>query len=124
MYVNENVNPRRHKVGDCVVRAIAKAERKGWLETHDNLTTIARSLYTVLNDKMAYSKYLSKYPKIEVMHMVNGKRKRYTVKEIAKEMKGTYVIRLANHLTTVVDGKYYDIWDCGNSCAYIIWKVK
>lgn len=124
MYKFENMNPAGNRVSDCVVRAIAKAEKKTWLETHDALTKIAREQYTVLNDKMAYTEYLSKYPKIDVMHEVNGRRKRYTVGQIAKEMKGTYVIRVANHLTTVVDGNYYDIWDCGDRCAYVIWKVK
>ena len=123
MFVKENLNPKNKKVADCVIRAIAKAENKTWLEVFDLLTKIARENYSVLNDKTVYSTYLNKYPKINVKHEVNGKKKRLTVKDVCK-LEGTYIVKIANHLTVVIDGKYYDIWDCGNKCAYVIWKVK
>lgn len=123
MFVNENVNPKKHKVADCVVRAIAKAEGKSWLEIFDTLTDLARKEYSVLNDKKVYGKYLSKYEKIPVMYEDHGRKFRYTVEMICG-WKGTYIVSIANHLTVVKDGKYYDIWDCGDRSSYIIWKVR
>jgi hypothetical protein len=122
MFINENVNPKR-KTSDCVIRAICKAENKPWLEVFDSLVAIARKDYTIPNTKDAYDKYLNKYEKINVFHMVNGKKKRYTVKEIC-EFKGTYIVSIANHMVAVVNGNYYDLWDCGDKSAYVIWKVK
>lgn len=123
MFINENLNPKKKKTGDCVIRAIAKAEGKAWLEVFDILSEIARKNYTNPNHKDAYYQYLKKYDKIDVMHMIGDKKKRYTVEEIAK-WNGIYLIKTAGHLTVTIDGNYYDIWDCGDKCAYVIWKVK
>jgi hypothetical protein len=56
MFVNENVNPRGRKTGDCVIRAIAKAENKEWLGIFDALVAIAREAYSVPNGKVTYTK--------------------------------------------------------------------
>lgn len=123
MFVKENINPKSKKRTDCVIRAIAKAEGKTWLEVYDELTEIGRKHYSVQNDPFIYGKYLAKYPTIDVKYEIDGKKKRYTVKDICR-FKGTFIIQIANHLTTVIDGKYYDNWDCGNKSAYRIWKLK
>lgn len=123
MFVEENVNPNNKKTGDCVIRAIAKAENKSWLEIFDILTDLARKNFTTPTNQDCYYEYLSKYEKIPVYHIKYNKKRRYTVKEICK-MKGTYLIRVAGHMTVVINGKNYDTWDCGESCAYVIWKVK
>jgi len=122
MFIKENLNPKKLKVGDCVVRAIAKAENKAWLEVYDALVHIGRKVFAMPNNKEVYTEYLNHYEKVTVFHMVGSKKKRYTVKEIG-EWSGTYIVSVANHLTVVVDGNYYDTWDCGKKCAYIIWKV-
>lgn len=122
-FVKENVNPKNRKTGDCVIRAIAKAEGKDWLEIFDSLTAIARAKYTVPNDKMAYEKYLEGYETVRVFHEVEGKKKRFTVAEICS-FEGTYIVSVASHLTTVADGVLYDTWDCSRKSAYKIWKVK
>ncbi len=113
MFIKENINPNGKKTSDCVIRAIAKAENKTWLEVFDLLTNIARKDFSVLNDKQIYGKYLSKYPNIDVMYIINNKKKRLTVKDVCN-LKGIYIISIANHLTVVIDGKYYDTWDCGS----------
>jgi hypothetical protein len=122
MYVKENVNPKKRVTGDCVIRAITKAENKQWLDVYDELSTIARKNYTLPNNKDSYNEYLKKYEKINVYHTLKGKKKRYTVKEVS-EWDGTYIISIANHMTMASNGNYYDLWDCGNRCAYVIWKV-
>lgn len=123
MFIKENINPKNKKTGDCVIRAIAKAEQKDWLEIFDALVIIARKIYSVPDYTDTFKKYLSKYPKIDVFHFDNnGDKKRYTVQEISK-WNGTYLVSLAGHLTVTIDGNYYDIWDCGNKCAYMIWRV-
>lgn len=124
MFTYENVNPKGKVVGDCVIRAIAKTENKPWVEIFDNLTEIARKTYNVTSDTKVYSKYLNeKYEKINVFNKANGSKKRLKVKEICK-LKGSYIVRIAGHVTAVVDGSIYDIWDCSNKGSYIIWKVK
>ena len=47
-----------------------------------------------------------------------------TVGEFAQEHpRGTYLIRIRGHLTTLIDGIVYDIWNCtGKMCDYA-WKL-
>jgi len=124
MFIKENVNPKKKTTDDCVIRAIAKAEGKDWLEIYDALSVIGRKYFTVQNSPDAYSKYLKNYQTIDVKYFnKEGIKKRYLVSDICN-WKGTYVISIANHLTTVVDGDIYDLWDCGNRSAYKIWKIK
>ena len=123
MFTHENVNPKEKVVGDCVIRAIARAEDKPWIEVFDTLTEIARKTYNVPSDTKVYSKYLKKYEKINVFNQTNGSKKRLKVKEIC-DLKGSYIVRVAGHLTAVVDGSIRDTWDCSNKSSYIIWKVK
>ncbi|MBQ2015580.1 MAG: hypothetical protein II207_01100, partial [Clostridia bacterium] len=63
-----------------------------------------------------------------IRHKLSIKKgsKRPTVLSFTKEHKeGTYILSVAHHLTVCKDGKYYDIWDCGESCLYTYWeKIK
>lgn len=126
MYIKENLNPVGKKTGDCVIRAIAKAENRHWLSVFDELTMLARQNYTLPNDMDCCNIYLgAKYQTIPIMHKVRGKNKRYTVNELAKKYsKNTLIIRVAGHTAVAVNGDYYDIWDCGESCSYKAWVVR
>lgn len=44
--------------------------------------------------------------------------KRPTVAGFAKENKGTYILKVANHVVALVDGIYYDTWDSGYKSLY------
>jgi hypothetical protein len=122
-FVLENLNPRNRKTGDCVIRAIAKAESKSWVEVFDSLSVIARELYSTTGQTDVISKYLKNYKKIDVKYVDSlGNKKRYTVADVC-EFKGTYIVSVASHLTCVKDGVLYDTWNCGRKSAYIIWKI-
>jgi len=123
-FVKENLNPRNRKTSDCVVRAIAKVEGKGWLEIFDALVEIGRKQFALPNSKEVYERYLKKYKTIGVMYVrEDGMKKRYTIADVCK-WRGTYVIAVAGHLASVVDGVLYDTWDCSHRSAYKIWRVK
>lgn len=120
-----NVNPSGKKTGDCVIRAIAKAEEKEWEDVFNDLVDIAREVKSVPTYKDAYEKYLSKYETLPVKYINGmGDTKRYRVRDIASAFDGTYVVSIANHLTVVTDGVIYDLWNCMDKCAYKIWKIK
>lgn len=37
--------------------------------------------------------------------------------------KGTYIIRISQHLTCARNGIIYDIWDCTDETIDIVWEV-
>jgi hypothetical protein len=123
MYINENLNPLKRKVGDCVIRALAKALDKSWTEVYEELVSLGRKNYCCPNDKEAYHPYLSKFPCITVFYTNDlGNKKRLTVDMVSK-WQGTYIISIAGHITCVKDHGVYDIWDCRCKTAYKIWKI-
>ena len=122
MFIKENVNPKR-KTSDCVIRAIAKVFNKDWIVVFDELVAIARRKFTIPSDKIVYEEYLKNYTTINVKTEDEGCRKRLTVADVCC-MRGAYIVSIANHMTVVIDGNIYDLWDCSNSSAYKIWKIK
>ena len=46
-----------------------------------------------------------------------------TVEEFANSHPfGTYLIRVPSHLTVIINGVLYDIWDCRHEFCDTVWK--
>ena len=122
-YYQPNKKDVKDEYGDCVIRALTKALNKEWLEVFDNLIPYARELQCIPNSKPAYERYL-KDENFEWIGLKAEKgKKRLTPETFCKKFKnGTYILRLSNHIVTVVDGFYFDTWDCGECCVYGYWK--
>jgi len=117
MYTNTHpTNSKR--LSDCVYRAISIVTGKDWLTVYDELTSLGRELLAPPNDNVTYAVYLDKIG-TRVKPIVNGKRLLPT--DLPK--RGTYLIRQANHLTAVKDGKVRDTWDTSKRSSYLIWKI-
>lgn len=121
-YYQPNKKDLKDQYGDCVIRSLTKALNKEWIEVFDELVPIARENQCMPNSKVCYEQFL-----IEngfTYHGISNKKgtTRPTVDRFAKDHKtGTYVLRVANHLVTVVDGIYYDTWDSGHKSLYGYW---
>lgn len=108
--------------GDCVFRAISLATGKTWLEVYDELTALGRELLSPPNDKYTYATYLDRIADRQEIKTVG---KRPTGKTVARlDPSKTYVVRMANHLACVKDGKIRDTWNCGDKSAYIVWELR
>ena len=109
----ENRNPKNRITADCVVRAISKAMGWSWQKTLTELTTFSLETGFMVNDTKCYKRFFEKRKWLELGQPRKADGTKYTVKEfIALHPKGTYLVNMANHLTVVVDGINYDIWDC------------
>ena len=122
-YYQPNSKDLKDKYGDCVIRALTKALNMEWLQVFDEIQPISRELQVPFNCRPCYEKYVEN--KGFKYYGVSNKKgaKRPTVEMFTKEHKvGTYILRVAHHLVTVVDGVYYDTWDSGKCCLYGYWK--
>ena len=120
-----NANPHNRITTDCVIRAIAvarsgaKTEKKAknmWTLVLNDLVALSQKTGFVYDDTKCYAKYLEQvgFEKRPQPRFANGTK--MTLREfIARHPKGTYVVNMPSHLTAVVDGKNYDIWDCSKS---------
>jgi len=127
-YYQPNKKDIKDKYGDCTIRALSKALNLSWLETFDLVMPLCREYQTVnpfnvdtktqreILDRLGFDYY-----------SVSNKKgtKRPTVTSFAKEHKnGTYILNVAHHEVTVVDGIYYDTWDSGKKSVYGYYKKR
>lgn len=108
--------------GDCVIRALTKALEMEWKAVFNELVPYAIEMQAMPNNKVCYEKYIA--DKWLVWYGCKAKKgcKRQTVSTFTKSHKsGVYILRVAHHLVTVVDGNYYDTWDCGDKAVYGYW---
>lgn len=114
MFVFFNPNPDAKRVGDCTVRAIAKALNTVWDKTYLALCVEGLRLHDMPSANNVWGSYLK----------TNGFRQHalpdtcpecYTVAAFANEHpQGTYVLALSGHVVAVQNGDYYDTWDSGD----------
>ena len=117
MYKYYNANSKGNFVNDCVVRAIAVAEGKTWDETYEKLSDIAQEEGILLDDVNFVEGYLDKRYK-RACHYSK------TVGEFLEEHpKGTYLITMEGHITVIVNGILYDIFDCRHRRMWCAWEV-
>ncbi len=120
-FYQPNEKDTKDEYGDCVIRALTKALDLEWLQVFDELHPISREFQIPFNCRPCYEKYLSEVKHFEYHGISNRKGvKRPTVREFAKSHKtGKYVLRVAHHLVAVVDGVYWDTWDCCHKSLYV-----
>lgn len=124
-----NCNPsytggHKYDKADCVIRAFSKAAGITWLESFDILAKRARETYDVPNSMNNYPQVLIDYGfKKHTVPVVKG-QKRMTVEDFCKiHSKGRYCLKVANHLTAVVNGICYDQWNPANKCVYAYYEL-
>ena len=119
-----NPNPTKKEVGDCVVRALCKAEELDWDTVYKELCSIGFELKVMPNGKTAYEEYLKRHGFTRTPISNKKGSKRPTVNEMAKTSKDgkAYVCDVANHLVTVKNGAIWDLWDSGDKSLYAYWS--
>lgn len=128
-YFQPNKKDLKDKQSDCQIRALCKALDITWLEAFDLTIPICREIqsYTIFggSDVKRVNESLKRLG-FEYTGISNAKgTKRPTVKEFAKTHKtGRYILRVSNHVVAVVDGVYYDTWDCGYKSVYGVYELK
>lgn len=116
MWIEYNSNPRAKRVGDCAVRAIARALNQTWDETYADLTIEGLILADMPDSNAVWGAYLSR----------NGWHRHiipsdcpdcYSVEDFCNDHpKGTYILAISGHVVPVEDGNWIDSW---NSCQEI-----
>lgn len=121
-FVFYNPNPTGKQVGDCAVRAIAKASGQTWEEAYSALALQGYWMGDLPNANSVWGAYLrGKGFRREAIP--NTCPDCYTVAEFAAEHpRGLYVLALSNHVVCVIDGDWYDAWDSGNEAPLFYWE--
>lgn len=137
-----NINPKRIKAGDCVIRAIAYATDKTWEEVYEALCKIGFKMKRLPNEKQVYEKYLeqlgwTKYKQPKETNYENGSAtgmKKYTVDELCRKLAadnlrlglGKVIVSMAGHISCLEcnsssEYEIVDTWNCGYKSVGNYW---
>lgn len=111
MWIEYQNNPVGRKVGDCAVRAVAKALNMGWEAAYIAL---------VINGLQMGDMPSSNSVIVATLRQHGFKRKAvpdtcpycYTAEDFCEDHpRGVFVLFFGEHVATVVDGDLYDAWN-------------
>lgn len=115
-----NENPQGEHRNDCVTRAISLASGLPYREVRRKLFHTARLLDC---ERLCWSCYSFFITDVLGCRQVNCDG--MSVEDFAdKHPKGTYLIRIDMHLTTIIDGILYDTFDCRERLCHIAWEIR
>jgi len=117
-----NPNPVGRTVGDCAVRAIAKALDLDWEQAYMRLTTNGYAMGDMPSSDGVWGATLRQFGFYKKA-VPETCKDCYTLEDFVKENPaGTYVIKLgSSHVATVIDGVLYDAWDSSRETPLYYW---
>ena len=121
MWIEFNPNPTGRRVGDCAVRAVAKALDVDWETAYSMIATNGFSMGDMPSSNSVWGAVLRQ----------NGFYRQsipdtcpdcYTADDFCKDNpKGTFVLGFGTHVATVKDGNIYDAWDSSQEIPQYVW---
>lgn len=124
MWIKYNPNPTGRNVGDCAVRAIAKALDLDWETAYMMITDNGYQMGDMPSSDSVWGAVLRQngfYRKA----IPNRCPDCYTVRDFAQDNpNGVFVLGFGGHVTTVVDGNLYDSWDSSAEIPVYVWYRK
>ena len=124
MWVKANPNPAQKEVPDCVIRAISIALNQPWIQTFDELYSVARAEFNMPSADSVWGLYLH-LKGFEPFLLPDRCPSCITIDAFTKEYPyGTFIIGTGSHAVAAVNGNYYDSWDSGQEIASFFWRIK
>ena len=108
-------------VGDCSVRAVAKALDLTWEEAYSKLALNGYLMGDMPNSDIVWGSVLRGEGFVREV-LSNTCPDCYTVKEFCKDHpEGIFVIKSENHVATVVNGNLFDSWNSEMKVPIYYW---
>jgi hypothetical protein len=123
-FIYFNPNPVMRTVGDCAVRAVAKALDISWEDAYAKIIVNGFRMGDMPSADSVWGAVLRQngfYKKA----IPNTCPDCYTAADFCEDHpKGIYVLGFGGHTATVVDGDIYDAWDSSNEIPIYVWFRK
>lgn len=124
MYREFNNNPTGRRVGDCAVRAVSLAINESWERTYLLIALNGLQMGDMPSSNSVWGSVLRQHDFYRES-LPNVCPDCYTVRQFAEDHpKGTYVLGLDQHVVTVKNGDWFDIWDSGDETVVYVWYRK
>lgn len=124
MWAEYNPNPISRKVGDCAVRALAKALDTDWETAYAMATLNGFSMGDMPSSDAVWGAVLRQNGFYREA-IPNTCPDCYTAEDFCLDHpQGTFVLGFGGHVATVKDGVLYDSWDSSNETPIYFWFRK
>lgn len=111
MWVEWNPNPMGRRVGDCAVRAVAKALDMSWEDAFALIVTNAFAMADMPSSNAVWGSVLRQHG-FNRMAIPNTCPDCYTAEDFCLDHpQGTFVLVFDGHVAAVKDGRLFDTWD-------------
>lgn len=123
MYVFYNANFCGLFTGDCVIRAICKAEGMDWHDVYDDLSVQGRMMCAWGDTNAVWGAYLESIG-YSCETIKDAFLNRYTIADFASDHPdGTYIVCTGSHVVCVQQGLVYDSWNSlGEPVSYYFYR--
>ena len=122
MFIEYNPNPCARRVGDCAVRAVAKALKIDWETAYLAIMMNGFYMCDMPSSDSVWGATLRQNGFIRKA-VPNTCPDCYTAADFAKDHpRGTYVLGFGGHVATIKDGDLFDSWDSSNEIPQFYWE--
>lgn len=123
-WIKWNPNPVNRIVGDCAVRAVAKALDVDWETAHVMLDFNAYMMGDISNSNAVIGSVLRQNGFYRAV-IPDSCPDCYTVEDFSRDHPdGVYVLGTGTHVVTVDSGDIYDTWDSSGEVPIYYWYQK
>ena len=120
-YVFFNPNPSGNRIGDCVIRAIAKLTDQTWEDTYIDVAIKGYELCDMPSSNAVWGSLLRQRG-FHRFIIPDECPVCYTVKDFCFDFpRGAFLLATGSHVVTVIDGNYFDAWDSGAEVPVAFW---
>lgn len=122
MWQEYNPNPAGRSVGDCAVRAVAKALDTDWEKAYCEIAAAGFDMCDMPSSDAVWGAVLRKHGFYR--HALPDQCPNcFTAEDFCDwKVKGTFVLGFGGHVATVVDGVLYDSWDSSKEIPQYYWE--
>lgn len=121
MFTEWNPNPVGRRVGDCSVRAIAKALDVDWETAYAMIASNGFAMGDMPSSNSVWGAVLRQNG-FKKQAIPNSCPDCYTFADFARDNpRGTFVLGTGSHVATVVDGNLYDSWNSSDEIPVFVW---
>lgn len=122
MWQQYQPNPTGRSVGDCSVRAIAKALGTDWETAYAKIANAGFLMGDMPSSDSVWGAVLRKDGFVRES-IPNTCPDCYTAADFCRDHpKGVYVLGFGGHVATVVNGDLYDSWNSSNEIPMYYWR--
>lgn len=124
MWIKYNPNPTGRNVGDCAIRAVARALNTSWENAYALIAANGYAMGDMPSSDSVWGAVLRQngfYRKA----IPNTCPDCYTVNDFCCDHPyGVYVLGFGGHVATVVNGDLYDSWNSSQAIPVYVWYRK